>query len=174
MITFPNFQDELSSHKTDLHPSELHGRLIGYACAVQAGSDVDRRSSLYRTWLDGDVSDGLREILEAAHSHALEHLDEFSDFEFALLMPSDDEPIGIRAGALAHWCSGFLSGFGESGRNIEGEDVKEAMQDLSRIAAMTDDVPEGEENEVDLNEIIEFVRVSVLLVFAGLKPTGAH
>lgn len=174
MTTFPNFQDELSFHNADLHPSELHGQLVGYVCAVQNGSDADRRKTLYRTWVDSDVSATLTGMLEEAHLHALEHLDEFSDFEFSLLMPSDDEPISMRASALALWCSGFLSGFGESGRTLEGDDVQEAMADLARIAAMTDDVPEGEENEVDLHEIIEFVRVSVLLIFAGLKPTGAH
>ena len=31
---------------------------------------------------------------------------------------------------------------------------------------MTDEVPEGEENEEDLAELEEFVRISVLLIFA--------
>ena len=67
--------------------------------------------------------------------------------------------------------------FGETGRQLdvnEKSDVHEAMKDLASIAAMTDAVPEGEENEGDLMEIIEFVRVSTLLIFAETKTSGAH
>ena len=47
------------------------------------------------------------------------------------------------------------------------------MRDLASIAAMTDDVPEGEENEADLMEIVEFVRVSTLLIFAETGSSSA-
>ena len=67
-------------------------------------------------------------------------------------------------------CSGFLSGLGEFGnRLVELEGLtNEALADLARIAALTDEVPEGEDNEVDLVEIEEFVRVSVLLIFSEI------
>ena len=52
--------------------------------------------------------------------------------------------------------------------------MSEALNDLARVAAMTDEVPEGEENESDLNEILEFVRISTLLVFAETDSARAH
>ncbi|MFT7218735.1 MAG: hypothetical protein ACI8Z1_000346 [Candidatus Azotimanducaceae bacterium] len=174
MTSYQKLQDELSKHSADVHPSELHGQLIGYVCALQNGSNVGRRSALYDTWLDGGVSDALKALLEAEFVHALDNLGEYSDFEFSLMIPDDEEPIADRAESVGLWCSGFLSGFGESGRSIEGDDLTEAMRDLAQIAAMNEEVPEGEENEADLNEIVEFVRIGVLLIFAGLKPSGPH
>ena len=100
----------------------------------------------------------------------LESLGEFSDFDFSLIIPSDDESIAERVEAVSLWCSGFLSGYGESGRQLSSDDasdVKEALLDLSRIASMSGEVPEGEENESDLTEIVEFVRISTLLIFAA-------
>ena len=56
-----------------------------------------------------------------------------------------------------------------------GPDIMEdALADLARVAAMTDEVPEGEENESDLNEILEFVRISTLLIFAASDSAKAH
>jgi len=93
------------------------------------------------------------------------------------VMPGDDEGITERAAAVFLWCSGFLSGFGESGRQLDADDasdVKEALQDMGRIAAMSEEVTEGEENESDLTEIVEFIRIITLLIFAETESKGAH
>ena len=177
MSSFLNIQDELSVHGIDLHPSELHGMLVGYLCAVKADSQPDQRAALYERWLGGTVPGSLAELLESECRQVLDNLDEFADFDFSLLIPPDDSPISDRAGAIALWFSGFLSGFGESGRaasiTLEGN-VQEVLQDLGRVAGMTQDVPEGEENETDLTEIEEFIRVSTLLVFAEGTGGSTH
>jgi uncharacterized protein YgfB (UPF0149 family) len=177
MSAFLNIQDELSVHGIDLHPSELHGMLVGYLCAVKDGSLPDQRAALYEQWLGGKVPGSLAELLESESRQVLDNLEEFADFDFRLLIPPDDSPISERAGAISLWCSGFLSGFGESGRaasvNPEGN-VQEVLQDLGRVAGMTDDVPEGEDNETDLTEIEEFIRVSALLVFAEGTGGSTH
>lgn len=169
MPVFKHFQDQLTSYGIDLHPSELHGLLMGYLCAVKKQSKRDGRVSVYRSWMDDELPAEMVDLLEEAFNEGLENLEEFSDFDFKLLLPDDDASIGERAAGVGLWCSGFLSGFGETGRQLdvnEKSDVHEAMRDLASIAAMTDDVPEGEENEADLMEIVEFVRVSTLLIFA--------
>lgn len=177
MSPYPAFLDELSVHGIDLHPSELHGMLVGYLCAVQKDSQPAQRAALYAEWLGNSTPAVLVEMLEAECSLVLEHLDEFADFEFRLLTPADGLPIGERAAALAAWCSGFLSGFGQSGRTLDAmsdSTVQEVLQDLGRIAAMTAEVPEGEDNESDLTEIEEFIRVSTLLVFAECGGGSRH
>jgi len=173
MPVFKHFQDQLTSYGIDLHPSELHGLLMGYLCAVKNQSKKDGRLAVYRSWMDDELPGEMGDLLEEAFNQGLENLEEFSDFDFALLLPDDEAPISERAAGVSLWCSGFLSGFGETGRQLDvndKSDVHEAMRDLASIAAMTDDVPEGEENEADLMEIVEFVRVSALLIFA---ETGA-
>lgn len=150
--------------------------LIGYVCGVRDKLNTEQRRALYRNWLDVDPPDDLRALLNAAYEQAVENLDEYADFEFRLLVPADDQPIQDRARSIALWCSGFLSGLGESGRQIQQDDgdAAEALSVLARIAAMTDEVPEDEENEEDLTQIEEFVRVSTLLVFAETRPERPH
>ncbi|MGV0035233.1 MAG: UPF0149 family protein [Candidatus Azotimanducaceae bacterium WSBS_2022_MAG_OTU7] len=177
MNAFEHFRDELSRTSVAFHPSELHGMLIGYLCAVKDKSGPAQRRSLFEAWLDGEVPISMADFLEETFKQNLDSLGEFSDFDFSLMIPDDEAAIAERAESVSLWCSGFLSGFGESGRQLDADDasdVKEALQDMGRIAAMSDEVPDGEENESDLNEIIEFVRISTLLIFAETASKGAH
>ena len=175
MSSFENLSNELNSHSIDLHAAELHGMLVGYACGARDESGINRLA-LYENWLGVQPPSTLVTILESAYSAAIDNLDEFADFEFRMLMPTEEVLIYERVAAVALWCSGFLCGLGESGKSINGlkGDVAEALTDLARVAAMTDEVPEGEENEEDLAEIEEFVRVSVLLIFAEIHTRPAH
>ncbi len=162
---------------SDLHASELHGLLVGYLCAVKDSSTPQQRKAIFESWLDARQPATILVLLEEIYLASLDSLDEFADFDFRLMIPSDDESISSRAAAIALWCSGFLSGFGETGRQLDADDasdVKEALQDIGRIAGMTSEVPEAEDNEADLTQIVEFVRISTLLIFAETGTRGAH
>ena len=54
-----------------------------------------------------------------------------------------------------------------------GEDATEILTDFARIAGISDEVTDGEENEVDLMEILEYVRISVLLIFTECAGSGS-
>jgi len=177
MTVFEHFRDELSRASVDLHPSELHGMLIGYLCAMKDSAGPGQRRSLFEAWMDGQAPTSVVNMLEEAYAQSLDSLGEYADFDFTLVMPGDDQGIAERAESVFLWCSGFLSGFGESGRQLDADDasdVKEALQDMGRIAAMSEEVTEGEENEADLTEIVEFIRISTLLIFAETESKGAH
>ncbi|HCC44434.1 MAG TPA: hypothetical protein DEQ32_08570 [Gammaproteobacteria bacterium] len=169
MSTFENLTEELDAQSIDTHASELHGMLIGYTCTLKHSQASERRAR-YSEWIGREPSSILVDILDSAFASALDNLEEYSNFEFRLLLPIETAPISERVASLALWCSGFLSGLGELGnRLVELEGLtNEALADLARIAALTDEVPEGEDNEVDLVEIEEFVRVSVLLIFSEI------
>ena len=157
----------LSAHNIEIGAPEFHGLMTGYLCA-NINSTADVRLGLYQDWLKAGVDTSEMEIFEKLYRDTLESFEEFSDFEFRVLVPNDDMSIATRSLALSLWCLGFLSGFGSAGRYDEGslgEDVTEALTDFSKIAGMAEDVPDGEENEVDLMEISEYVRISVLLIF---------
>ncbi|MEM7196554.1 MAG: UPF0149 family protein [Pseudomonadota bacterium] len=179
MASFKDYLDEFAREGIDIHPSEIHGLLIGHLCALKADSSASKRATLYEAWLEWSPQESTVKLLEEDFKLAKEALEEYSDFDFRLLIPSDENPISERAEAIATWCSGFLSGFGEAGRfdnsdTDSAKNVREALQDLGQVASMTDDVPEGEENEADLYEIEEFVRVSTLLVFAESDVRATH
>ena len=151
--------------------------LVGYLCAVKDSYGPGQRRSLFEGWMDCQAPTSLVNMLEEAYKQSLESLGEYADFDFILMIPADDEGITERAESVSLWCSGFLSGFGESGRQLDAadaSDVKEALQDMGRIAAMSEEVTEGEENESDLTEIVEFIRISTLLIFAETESKGIH
>ena len=157
----------LSAYDTEIGAPEFHGLMAGYLCA-NTSSSAEVRLGLYQDWLEARFDAGEVDVLEKLYVNTQQSLDEFSDFDFRVLVPNDDLPITTRSLALSHWCSGFLSGFGSAGRYDEGnlaEEVSEALTDFLKIAAMAKDVPDGEENEVDLLEISEYVRIAVLLIF---------
>ena len=171
MSTFESLEQQLNSLSIEIHASELHGILMGHACGLKKDSLRKDRRSLYREWLGVEPPSTIISVLESAYAAAIKNLDEYSDFEFRLLLPIDETPISERVYAVALWCSGFLFGMETSGRSkdVLGKDVVEALNDLKTIAEMEANVPEGEKNEVDLAEIEEFVRVIVLTVFADVN-----
>ena len=176
MSLFENFSNELNSHKIGLQAAELHGMIVGYVCGAKKDVSDSSRHLIYENWLGVEPSLTIVNLFESFYSAAEENLDEFADFEFRLLLPPDEVAIGERVAAVATWCSGFLSGLSESGRRIdrlEG-DAAEALADLNKISAMTSSVVEGEENEADLTEIEEFIRVSVLVIFAEINARGSR
>ena len=159
--------------------AEFHGLMTGYLCA-KTNSTAGERIELYREWLDSDIKGQELQTLEELYRNTEESLGDFSDFEFRILLPDDDTMISRRSSALSEWCAGFLSGFGSAGQFNQvdlGEDVTDAFADFSKIASLaqevSDEVSDSEENEVDLMEICEYVRISVLVIFTecgGAKP----
>ena len=152
-------------------PSEIHGQLTGFLCLT---GDATGLQGEYPAWLDVVPDSTLAAQLNDLAALTLDELDEYSDFGFRVLMPDDDEPIDQRFRALSAFCSGFVGGVGvalPAGTELS-PDMSEVLADFGRVAAMAEDVPDSEENEADLVEITEYVRVSVLLVYAEFG--GAH
>ena len=163
-IQYSDFQDVFLVSGIAISPSELHGLMTGFMC-VNPDSSQQQREVAYSDWLigDGEPADAeLVQRLDNLFEATLTELEEFSDFQFRILMPDDESSIDARSQALKSFCAGFLSGLGS--RHFD-EEVTEALTDLERIAALREEVGESEENESDLFEIIEFVRVSVLFIF---------
>ncbi|OOG24795.1 hypothetical protein B1C78_08210 [Thioalkalivibrio denitrificans] len=95
---------------------------------------------------------------------------------FDLLLPEDDEALARRVEALGLWCQGFLYGLSVCGVR-EGdplpEDCAEIVRDLADIASTGFEVEQDEQNESAYNEIVEYVRVGVMLVNEELQPMKA-
>ena len=94
--------------------------------------------------------------------------------EFDLLLPEDAQSIDERATALAQWCQGFLYGLGSGAVQDAGSlpgDVGEIVRDLTEISRVGVDIAQPEEsNENAYAELVEFVRVSVQVLFEELEP----
>jgi hypothetical protein len=165
----------LSEQGVEISGSELHGLMTGYLCA-NTKSSARERLGLFEEWMDAGVDSASAALLEKLFTDTMESLGEYSDFEFRILLPEDETSIAGRSEALSRWCTGYLSGFGSAGLHEQADlsdDVIEAFADFSKIAGLAEAVPDSEENESDLMEICEYVRISVLLIYTecgGAKP----
>jgi len=105
---------------------------------------------------------------------------------FHLLLPDDRRSLSDRTEALGKWCRGFLSGLGlvDASHQIstanghmralfKHEDVQDALNSLSALANVptTLDAP-TEEDEKDFAELIEFVRMAVLMIYSVSHEEG--
>lgn len=152
-------------------PAEMHGHLVG---RLSAGSRLD-----HAAWLDAarEVIDGRGQLSEAdkvlliqLHDASLAQL-AGSGFDLTLLLPDDDATIDRRTLALGQWCEGFLGGFGLVGREGElSEEATSVLADFAAIAQVQADLEESEANEADFMEVMEYVRMAVLLLFSECQP----
>jgi len=160
--------------------SELHGGMCGLLCAGGA--------SAVPAWVEECLGDG--DPLEGALDAARDQLRELelhswqtladSGVEFYPLLPDDDAGLGERVGALALWCHGFLFGLGLAGFSLDGDETGESdavpleeiindFSEISRVGVSTDEFSDENEADFALAELIEYVRVSVQIVFEELE-----
>ncbi len=95
------------------------------------------------------------------------------DLGFAPDMPDESSPLTERAVGLVDFCSGFNYGLGLSsgGRDTASlpADTREVISDFQAIQNL--DLDElGESEEGAWQELYEFLRVGVLLVYEELQP----
>jgi uncharacterized protein len=151
----------------DTDAAEGHGTLCGMLCANASITVEDWFRELLPDAEPGDVPAGeaLGRLGELFRETRMQLHD--SELGFDLLMPDDDKPLERRVEALGLWCQGFLYGLSVCGVR-EGdklpEDSAEIIRDLADIARTGFDVEADEANETAYSEIVEYVRVGVLLV----------
>ena len=102
---------------------------------------------------------------------------------FQPLLPADDEPLEERTAALAAWCQGFNYGlalavrFGDADEAVRHEAIAEIVRDFAEMSQLGYQEDEGDRDaEADWAELVEYVRVSVQLVFeemAGVRQRVA-
>ena len=174
-ITHAELGEVLTALRFGVDASDLHGSLTGYLCA---GGQASARDWLAALQLQLDDS----EVAAALHSAPLQQLfAECSawladpDLRFEPLLPAADTPVDVRADALVEWCRGFLGGIGLAGMaDAAGlsSDGAEILRDFNTIAASHFEYSDNEEDESALAEVIEFIRVGVLLLHTELAATS--
>ncbi|MEM1412588.1 MAG: UPF0149 family protein [Pseudomonadota bacterium] len=112
------------------------------------------------------------ELLEASRG-------QLSDDAMRLViwLPDDDESLEDRTESLAQWCNGFLASIGAGADDRLGSlsgEGSEALADIQEIAlaelGAEGGTPEAlEEEEGAFTEIVEYVRIAVLLLREDLR-----
>ena len=180
--TIPDYQaitDALNKLETEVTPSEIHGTITGLLCAKTGA-----KAELWQYNLWPHLSDSNNTDLLA--SEALEVLNQLHDItrlqlndpqcELQLLLPNDEDPIDQRVNALGDWCQAYLVGLTLGGVNDFSplpDNTREMANDLVEIAraGTSYDLEESEEDENAYAELVEYLRVGVLLINEELQPT---
>ncbi len=94
-----------------------------------------------------------------------------------VMLPEDATPLSVRTGALSEWCGGFLYGLALGGIREDlarSDTVEEVMKDFYDIshAGFVTQAP-NEEDETAYVEIVEYLRMSVLLLYQELQAVPA-
>ena len=176
-------QAALDSARADVSIAEFHGTFCAFLC-TRAPADC-------RAWVNEIVVHGLadtaaedslwRECLTEIGDLAREAL-EGGECDLEILLPDDDQPLAERSRALIDWCSGFLYGFGlqpAAVREILSADAREVVDDIVEFTHMevTSAEDEGQIGEKSYVELVEYLRIGVLLVYEeiihGAEAPGA-
>ena len=179
-MDLPNFDESVRALETKLTMDEMaecHGLLCGLLCAYPNLDLNQYKIACTARELPAEFDDESSAVMQALLESSRIQLND-PDMSVGLWIPDDDEPLPVRTTALAAWCSGYLTGLTEScgSRLMEvSDDLSELVTDLgeiSRAVAATDTEDEVEENA--FAEVVEFVRVAVLLVCEELRGPQDH
>lgn len=168
--SLPDFEVTLRLAQGNLDAAELaecHGFLCGLLCRGLAADPGEYLQQLAAMNLVVHPGEALASTLaDLRESTAAQLRDE--SLGFHLWLPDDDEPLEDRTVALARWCSGYLAGLGSGGDLGQlSDESREALDDLQQIARAELSAPNGGENEEDeqaYTEIVEYVRIVVLMM----------
>ena len=172
-IDFYTLNEALKRSQAMADASEAHGILCGLICATGKPS-LD-------TWFahilsDQDPRDALtqdtRRQLVSLNEQTIEQISE-GEYQLRLMIDDDDESLELRLESLVNWCQGFLVGLSLGGiTEVEKlpEEAEEITRDFLEISRVGFDPGEGtEESEAAFEEIVEYVRIGVFVVYDELN-----
>lgn len=175
-IDIERVQKNLTTLGSEASPSEAHGTLCGLLC-----SRVDLEP---QEWLALTTSEA--DAIEQGDILAAEAAEWFSELFFQTvaalsdnnlnfypLLPEDDSEM-VQLEAIAQWAQGFLMGLSLAG--IEKftdyqEEVGEFVEAMTSISSADDyDLAGDNSDEEAITELVEFIRIGVLLVNEEMNP----
>lgn len=167
-ITYQELANALKKADSSFKPAEVHGFICGILAAT--GGKLD--NTWIKTFTGAKKNRALNDCLQQLLETSYHEMSEFS-FEFSLLLPEDEEPILIRSESLGAWCEGFLTGLNKYHvplKNRSPSDTTESINDMIEISQINfDEVSEDDEDENAYFELVEYVRLAVLMIFQELN-----
>lgn len=165
-ITYSKIESLLRRFDADLDAAEAHGLASGMLCLDESITPQQWLNELFQQSPELSEADFNSLSLLFMHTRATLMSD---DFEYYLLLPSDESPLSIQTEALSNWCRGFLFGIGfaHSTATWPG-DSGEILKDFIEFTKLdTHAYDEGDEQA--FVEINEYCRAAVMLLRDDLR-----
>jgi uncharacterized protein YgfB (UPF0149 family) len=169
-LYFPSLSADNQSDDGPASLAELQGALCGLLCMDPHADRTNWSQRLFE-----DFAPTEEEKLDLVHmfDSTIQSLNSL-DFDFQLELPDDDAPIASRLSAMADWCHGLTYALGTSGMSNETElsdDCQEYVTDIIKISQVSfDDVEQSEEEEKNFEELLEYLRMGLFLLYGELQP----
>lgn len=168
--------DLISRSDLPFMPAELHGIATGLLI-VDAATPTQRYQQLVMT--EPDTGDGpameslaqLQTLFETTRN-----LLQTPTLDFDLLLPDEAETLELRIDSACEWARGCLYGLMEQGLMPEddiSEDVSGFISDLIQISQGGYHVNESEDAELVYADLLEYLRMGVLMTQEELQPIKA-
>lgn len=161
-------------------PSELHGLICGLLATGHGREDPALLGILaaHAEQPEGLPAPLAQALIDCRDNAAMGLTG--TGLELALLLPGDEDELGLRVAALGQWSEGFLVGFGTGASGVADEElspgIQEALSDLAAISQV--ETPEEESDELErlLEQVTEHCRMAALMVYTDLvmKPAPAR
>lgn len=169
--------ERLTGLLNPLNPAELHGLLCGLLCTdPEITGDQWLRHAHEALIEDAEFSPSVRETLAKLLEYGAAQMND-SDGSATPLLPDDEAPLSQRADALGAWCQGLLYGLGLGRAEQHGalsEESREFLRDATEIAQVGFDTDDsGEADETAYAEVVEYLRVGLLLIHLDLRHAVA-
>ncbi len=169
-MKFDDVRDALYAAELAASPAELHGMLCGCICGGQQ-LQPDHLHQLVCQLLDAESAEvaPIDQTLLGLYNHSVGQIHS-GGFEFQPLLADDETAIEQRLVLLGEWCQGYLFGLGQSGLTDQTPltaDIADVLHDLAAISQVGLD-DGSDDQEASYTELVEYLRVAVLLVAAEL------
>lgn len=174
-ITYQDMETLLRRANCQYSAAEIQGMACGLL-AIDMNADAEKW--LEHIFPERDPQNALQQDISNQLKHYLHQLRiqlQDSNLGFELLLPDDNEMLEDRVDAMQEWTQGFLLGIALAGlkdfQNLP-EDSKELLDDfieISKVEAFTMD-DNSETSEDDYLQIVEYLRMGVLLIAEELQP----
>lgn len=171
---YQSIEESLQDIGAHVGAAQSHGMLCGMLTGAEDTSQARWIAEvLADTEPRGEPARACLEMLTILYDETAAGLAD-DNFYFHPMLPAEQAPLTERSRALAGWCEGFLFGLGRSEPGSDSAlpvDVREVLTDMGEIARVAAEPDEAEDGEESYAELVEYVRVAVLLCREHLMHT---
>ena len=180
-LDFDLIADVFVTESITASPAELHGQLCGYLASGVTLPLEDWLTMVAEFCdIEGWKEDASRAVIIELYTATLTLL---QNGEFALVPSIADEDAELceRGVTLSQWAHGFLAGYGLSGQKKDlSDETKQILRDFANISGMQAEMralEDNNDNEADLTELVEYVRLSAIMLYTehhDINPDVDH
>jgi uncharacterized protein YgfB (UPF0149 family) len=148
-------------------PAEIDGIVCALICLNKPCTLIELKSYFIKSI---DINKKLSTLLEHVIDYTAAKVTSL-DFDFQILLPSEEESLVNRSEALSSWCQGFVLVLKQTATDIRelSSDSQDAIKHMMAIAQLDQAaVSIQEEDERAYVEIVEYLRMVVLMIYSDM------